>query len=145
MWIEELKKFREDKLIGMEILYSPEMESTNRRAHDEAQKGAEEGTVVLADSQLRGRGRLARAWHSPPGLNLYASVILRPPIPPPEAPQITLVAGVALARALERFRALRRGLNGLTMCLSTGERLREFSRRWIVRQGWSGLSSWASG
>ncbi len=106
MWIEELRQRHQDKLIGRKILYFPEVESTNLRAHGEARRGAEEGTAVLADSQSAGKGRLARAWHSPAGVNLYASIILRPPIPPAEAPQITVAAGVALAKALARVSGL---------------------------------------
>lgn len=61
--------------------------------------GAPEGTVVTADAQDRGRGRLGRTWFSPPGENLYLSVLLRPPLAPPRTPFLTLCAGVALAEA----------------------------------------------
>lgn len=61
--------------------------------------GAAEGTVVTADAQQRGRGRLGRTWFSPPGENLYLSVLLRPPLAPPRTPFLTLCAGVALAEA----------------------------------------------
>lgn len=61
--------------------------------------GAPEGTVVTADAQRRGRGRLGRTWFSPPGENLYLSVLLRPPLAPPRTPFLTLCAGVALAQA----------------------------------------------
>jgi BirA family biotin operon repressor/biotin-[acetyl-CoA-carboxylase] ligase len=110
MWIEELRSLRREKLIGREIHYFPEIDSTNLRAHEEAGRGAAEGTAVLADFQSHGRGRLARGWHSPAGLNLYASVILRPPIPPASAPQITLIAGVAVARALASVSGLEPGI-----------------------------------
>jgi BirA family biotin operon repressor/biotin-[acetyl-CoA-carboxylase] ligase len=100
MWIDELRILRKDKLIGREILFFPEVDSTNRKAHDLARQGAREGTVVMADSQSRGKGRLGRAWESPAGLNVYSSFILRPPIPLQAAPQLTLLAGVAAARSL---------------------------------------------
>lgn len=106
MWVEELRKLRKGKLIGREIYYFPEIDSTNRGAHDQGRKGAREGTVVLADFQSQGKGRLGRSWESPAGLNLYASIILRPPIPPKVAPQITLLAGVATANALARASGL---------------------------------------
>jgi BirA family biotin operon repressor/biotin-[acetyl-CoA-carboxylase] ligase len=77
------------------------IDSTQRRAHELARAGAAEGTVVVAESQTAGRGRLGRAWHSPPGVNLYASVILRPPLSPAVVPQLALVAGLAVARAIE--------------------------------------------
>jgi BirA family biotin operon repressor/biotin-[acetyl-CoA-carboxylase] ligase len=70
--------------------------STNDEAAAWARAGAPEGAVVLAEQQERGRGRLGRDWHSPPGENLYLSVVLRPPRPPHELPPLTLAAGVAV-------------------------------------------------
>jgi BirA family biotin operon repressor/biotin-[acetyl-CoA-carboxylase] ligase len=102
MWTEELQKLRKERLIGQEIYYFQEIDSTNRKAHDQARKAAREGTVILADFQSEGKGRRGRVWESPPGLNLYASIVLRPHIPPVIAPQITLLAGVAIANALAR-------------------------------------------
>jgi BirA family biotin operon repressor/biotin-[acetyl-CoA-carboxylase] ligase len=99
MWVDDLRQACKDRLIGNEILFFPEIDSTNREAHDRARGGAREGTVILADSQSRGRGRRGRSWESPPGANLYLSIILRPPICSSHAPQITLLAGVAAARA----------------------------------------------
>jgi BirA family transcriptional regulator, biotin operon repressor / biotin---[acetyl-CoA-carboxylase] ligase len=101
-WVEELRQRRKDCLIGREILFQPEVDSTNRRAREQCLRGAKEGTVILADSQSAGKGRLGRQWQSPAGANLYASIILRPSISPATAPQIPLVAGVAGANALAR-------------------------------------------
>jgi BirA family biotin operon repressor/biotin-[acetyl-CoA-carboxylase] ligase len=78
-----------------------ETDSTNSRAMEMAENGAPHGTVVVADAQTGGRGRLGRRWISPPGKNLYVSLILRPDVPPAGAPLLSLVAGVALADALE--------------------------------------------
>jgi BirA family transcriptional regulator, biotin operon repressor / biotin---[acetyl-CoA-carboxylase] ligase len=86
--------------IGGFLSYREEVDSTNRVALRLAREGAAEGTVVLADGQTAGRGRLNRAWQSPPGSNLYFSVILRPPVAPPDASPITLLAGVAVAEAI---------------------------------------------
>jgi BirA family biotin operon repressor/biotin-[acetyl-CoA-carboxylase] ligase len=82
--------------------------STNDVADRLAAEGAEHGTVVAADCQESGRGRMGRVWHSPPGAGLYVSVVLRPEalrgaagaatLPP--AARVTLTAGVALAEAL---------------------------------------------
>jgi len=80
--------------------------STNTEAMRLASEGAAEGALVVSDSQSSGRGRLGRAWVSPPGVNVYMSVILRPDVTPSEAPLITLAVSVALARAV-------RGLYGL--------------------------------
>lgn len=82
-------------------------DSTNSRAAELAGKGAEHGTVVWADSQTAGRGRMGRRWESPPGVNLYFSVLLRPPLSPLRAPQLTLVAAIALADAVEECSDLR--------------------------------------
>jgi BirA family biotin operon repressor/biotin-[acetyl-CoA-carboxylase] ligase len=78
-----------------------ETDSTNSRAMEMAENGAPHGTVVVADSQTGGRGRLGRRWISPPGRNLYVSLLLRPDVPPAGATHLSLVAGVALADALE--------------------------------------------
>ena len=92
MWIDELRALCKGRLIGREVLFFAEIDSTNREARDRAEKGDPEGMVVIADSQSRGKGRLGRSWESPPGLNLYLSIILRPRIPILVAPQMTLVA-----------------------------------------------------
>ncbi len=75
------------------------VDSTNRLARDYAQDGAPEGLAILAQAQTGGRGRDGRAWVSPPG-NLYLSVILRPPRPVQEVPQLSLAAGVAVYDAV---------------------------------------------
>ncbi|HEY7956702.1 MAG TPA: biotin--[acetyl-CoA-carboxylase] ligase [Polyangia bacterium] len=77
--------------------------STNDEAARWAKEGAPAGAVVVADSQTRGRGRLGRVWHSPPGESLYLSVVLRPRLVPSLVPPVTLAAGVAVAEAIARF------------------------------------------
>jgi BirA family transcriptional regulator, biotin operon repressor / biotin---[acetyl-CoA-carboxylase] ligase len=89
--------------IGANLHCLPEVDSTNRMALALARDGAPEGTVVLADSQTRGRGRLERVWQSPPGCNLYTSSLLRPALAPAEIPRITLLAGVALAETVAAY------------------------------------------
>jgi len=83
-----------------DVRWFPEVDSTQRVARDFGRQGAPEGTVVIAERQTAGRGRLGRTWHSPPGLNLYCSVLLRPALPPAAVPQIALVAGAAVAAAV---------------------------------------------
>lgn len=84
--------------------------STNVEAARLAQAGAPEGTVVIADAQTAGRGRLGRTWHSPPGTGLWLSVVLRPPLPPAACSGITLTAGVAVAAAIEQVTGLQPGI-----------------------------------
>jgi BirA family biotin operon repressor/biotin-[acetyl-CoA-carboxylase] ligase len=76
-------------------------DSTNRVAMEMAENGARHGTVVFADAQTAGRGRMGRRWESPAGKNLYVSLLLRPSVPTVDAPSLALVAGVALADAVE--------------------------------------------
>jgi BirA family biotin operon repressor/biotin-[acetyl-CoA-carboxylase] ligase len=85
------------------IYYYQEVDSTNTIACRLALGGAREGEVVVADAQTKGKGRLDRTWQSPPGSNLYTSMILRPKIEPAMAPQITLMAGVAVAELLSGY------------------------------------------
>ncbi|HEY1266391.1 MAG TPA: biotin--[acetyl-CoA-carboxylase] ligase [Candidatus Binatia bacterium] len=100
---EEIRKHLASGRLGKTIHYFAELDSTNRAAYKLAGEGAAEGEVVLAEAQTRGKGRLGRSWFSPPGLNLYLSVILRPKLSPSDAPQLTLVAAVALADTVRRF------------------------------------------
>jgi BirA family biotin operon repressor/biotin-[acetyl-CoA-carboxylase] ligase len=76
-------------------------DSTNRVAMEMAENGAPHGTVVVADAQTAGRGRMGRRWVSPAGKNLYVSLLLRPSVPTVDATRLALVAGVALADAVE--------------------------------------------
>jgi BirA family biotin operon repressor/biotin-[acetyl-CoA-carboxylase] ligase len=89
--------------LGTEFHYFAEIGSTNTYARRLAEQGAREGELVIADSQTDGRGRLGRHWLSPPHVNLYISFVLRPKLPPARAPQITLMAAVALVETLHSF------------------------------------------
>jgi len=82
------------------------VDSTNSTAYQLALEGADEGEVVVAESQKKGRGRLGRDWFSPPFTNLYLSVILRPKRHPHQVPLITLMAAVATAEAILKFSGL---------------------------------------
>jgi BirA family biotin operon repressor/biotin-[acetyl-CoA-carboxylase] ligase len=88
--------------LGQTLHCSDELPSTNDRARELADAGASHGEVVVAESQSAGRGRRGRNWASPPGRNLYLSVILRPNLPPQRAPEITLVASVAACDACRK-------------------------------------------
>src|SRR5271157_645466 len=89
--------------IGNNIHFFTEVESTNNALFRLARDGAPHGTVVIAECQTKGKGRLNREWQSPPGCNIYASIALRPPIAPVYAPQITLMTGVAVAELLSGY------------------------------------------
>ena len=99
----EVSSTLDTSFIGTPLHFFDTLESTNSEAAELARGGSAEGTAVIADTQTGGRGRVGRVWHSPAGVNLYTSVILRPPIEPRRAPSITLVAAVAAAEAISRF------------------------------------------
>ncbi len=86
--------------LGHTLHFHETLGSTNERAFRLAHDGAEHGEVVITEQQTAGKGRRGRAWVSPPGLNLYFSAILRPELPPQRAPELTLVAAVALTEVL---------------------------------------------
>jgi BirA family biotin operon repressor/biotin-[acetyl-CoA-carboxylase] ligase len=91
--------------IGKEILFYDTVGSTNTVALELAE-GTEEGAVVISDSQEKGRGRLGRSWVSPPGLNIYMSIILRPRIEPEHVTLITILSAVACTHALRKTTGL---------------------------------------
>ena len=96
----EVALFLNTGFAGRILHYRMETESTNLEAKQLAAAGAPEGSVVTADFQSAGRGRLGRNWVSPAGENLYFSVILRPPVVSYRVPQITLLSAAAIHRAL---------------------------------------------
>ena len=91
------------KLEGHRVLYLESAESTNSLAMALGKKNEAAGTIVVAETQTRGRGRLGRKWLSPPGTGLYCSVILRPNLAPFDLPKTTIAAGVAVCKAVEEI------------------------------------------
>jgi BirA family biotin operon repressor/biotin-[acetyl-CoA-carboxylase] ligase len=89
---------------GSRILWYQDISSTNDVAAALADADAGEGTLVMADAQSAGRGRLGRRWASPPGSGIYATVVLRPGTP--AVPLLTLGAGLAIAEGIEAATAL---------------------------------------
>ena len=88
---------------GGAIHYFESTDSTNTVAQRLARDGAAEGTVVIAETQTKGRGRLGRTWISPPFRNLYLSIVLRPAIAIPAAPRLGLVVGLATAETVAEW------------------------------------------
>lgn len=84
------------------IRYYGEIGSTMDAAREMARQGAEQGTMVIAEAQIRGRGRLSREWLSPRG-GIYFTVILRPEVTPAQAPLANLMASVAVATTIRRL------------------------------------------
>lgn len=88
------------KTLGSQLHAYAQVRSTIDIARRLAEEGAPEGTLVVADKQSAGRGRLGRSWHSPAGVGAYLSVILRPDIEPSAAPALSLITGLAYAEAV---------------------------------------------
>ena len=84
-------------------VYCREVDSTNHYARKLAEEGAVHGTVVVAETQTAGKGRRGRGWVSPAGSAIYMSYILRPPIEPHQASALTLVAAMAVQKAVSRM------------------------------------------
>ncbi len=101
--IQEVQSALDTMRLGREFHYFNQLDSTNAYARRLAEQGDPEGAVVIAEQQTQGRGRLGRSWVSPPHLNLYLSILLRPKLAPVHAPQITLTAAVALADTVASF------------------------------------------
>jgi len=94
------------RAIGVALSLHDEVDSTNRRLADLARAGASHGAVVVAESQTAGRGRLGRSWVSPPGGNLYASILLAAPPASNTLTWVPLLAAVAIVRAVTTLTGL---------------------------------------
>jgi BirA family biotin operon repressor/biotin-[acetyl-CoA-carboxylase] ligase len=101
--VDSIRAARAGALIGSCLQYFESVDSTNTLAHQLAREGTPDGTVVIAETQVKGRGRLGRTWVSPAYRNLSLSVVLRPDMSPTEAPQIGLVAGLAVAETVREW------------------------------------------
>jgi BirA family biotin operon repressor/biotin-[acetyl-CoA-carboxylase] ligase len=97
---EEIQSRLSTKTFGRTIHTFETIDSTNSYARSIAAE-APEGTIVIAEHQRRGKGRLGRQWHASAGKNLTFSLIIRPKIPPSAAGLVSLYASLAVARAIE--------------------------------------------
>lgn len=100
IFAHSVKSGLETKVFGQNILFFDKIDSTNIKAKTLSKEGIEEGTIVIAEEQNAGRGRLDRAFYAPKGMGLWFSLILRPKFKITEASKCTLLAAVAVARAL---------------------------------------------
>lgn len=98
------------KIMGKNLYYFQEIDSTNDELKRMAANGAREGTVVLAENQLKGRGRRGRNWDSKTGLGIYMSILLKPDIAPELMQVITLATCSAVCVAIESCTGLKPGI-----------------------------------
>lgn len=96
---DEIKEILHTKIVGGKVIYFNSLESTNKTAKEVAAVN-EEGTVVVAEQQTKGRGRLGREWISPNRKGLYFSVILKPDTDPTKVAKLTLMGAAAVNRGL---------------------------------------------
>ena len=107
----EIRRFLEQTaVVGRRLICLESVDSTNLYARQLAMAGAADGTVVTADRQTAGRGRLGRDFQSPGGLGIYLTALLRPDLPPERLSPLTAMAGVGVCRAVERVCGLSPGL-----------------------------------
>ena len=105
-----IKQLRESCPWQDSLLWFDSIDSTNTRARELAKQGAPHGTVLIADHQTGGRGRRGRSFHSPAGVGIYMSVILRPNCAPQELMHLTCAAAVAMCDAVEASAGFRPGI-----------------------------------
>ena len=110
LYEHELAALVKGKVFGQQVIYREKVSSTNELAKELAQKGAAQGTVVIAEEQTGGKGRLGRVWYSPPGQGLWFSVILRPEISPVDASKLTLISAVGVARTIRELTRIPAGI-----------------------------------
>lgn len=96
----EIKSIMHTDWVAKEVLYFDTIDSTNTKAQELAEKGYPSGTLVVADKQESGKGRRGRSWVSPSGTGIFMTLMIKPDINPNNASMLTLVAALAVAKAI---------------------------------------------
>ncbi len=117
---DAITKGLDTRFIGKRVLYYPSVTSTNEVAKQQAQQRAEEGTVVIADEQTAGKGRLKRNWLTPGG-NIALSVILHPELS--ALPSMIMLASLAVVRAIEAAAGLKSAIKWPNDVLINGKKV----------------------
>ncbi len=98
---QEIQPTLRTKVVGKTMFHHEEIPSSNNEAKRLALEGTPDGTVVVAEAQGAGKGRLSRGWYSPAHKGIWFSVVFRPSFLPQDAPKCTLMAAVAVVRAMK--------------------------------------------
>lgn len=98
----EIKEVCNTTKIAKEVYFYEQTDSTNNCIRKLAKEGKKEGVVAVAEIQTAGKGRRGKGWQSPKGTGIWMSMLLTPNITPPEAPVLTLLAGLAVCRAIRQ-------------------------------------------
>ena len=111
------------KFIGRKVFAYKSVQSTNIIATQLAEAKAPEGSLVVSESQTKGRGRLGREWHSPVGTGIYLSLILYPDIDPAKAPGLSIMAAVSLAETIAAYKPKTVNIKWPNDCLVNGSKV----------------------
>ncbi|MCC5466872.1 biotin--[acetyl-CoA-carboxylase] ligase [Pelosinus baikalensis] len=121
---DEIRDQLQTKTLGQkEIFYLENIDSTNNEAKKQANLGCHEGAIVLSEMQNGGRGRISRSWFSPAGKGIWLSVVLRPPFHPYDAPKCTLLAAVAVTKAIRSVTQVQCGIKWPNDILYEGKKI----------------------
>ena len=123
LYPDEIVDGLDTSFVGKEVFFYESLISTNREARDLALGGACEGTLVVAEEQAGGRGRMNRGWYSPRGSGIHCSLILRPDIEPRQAPPVTMLTAVAVASAVEKVSGIAPGIKWPNDLLLDGKKI----------------------
>lgn len=99
---EAIQERLSTQYVGRHVHYFESIDSTNRVATELGRQGAAEGTLVIADRQTAGRGRLNRQWLAPAGSSLLMSLLFRPDLSPPQSMRVAMTCSLAIADAIEQ-------------------------------------------
>ena len=119
----ELRRALEGNDFLKDCLFFPKIDSTNLEVKRRAEAGAEAPLLVAADTQTAGRGRRGRTWISPPGNDIYMSLLLRPPIRPEHASMLTIVAALAVAGGIREETGLEAGIKWPNDAVVNGKKI----------------------
>ena len=119
----EVQSRLETKRMGKEIRYFSTIGSTNQYAKKIAEEGAASGTLVIADEQTAGKGRRGRSWVTPPGETIAFTLLLRPKLSPDRVSMVTLVMGLAVAKAVNTLYPLKAGIKWPNDVVINGKKL----------------------
>ena len=127
---ERIESVLTTSVFGRSLVYLPVAGSTNDVAKRLGLQGAREGTVVVADEQSAGRGRLSRRWLAPPATCILCSILLRPTLPPTQANWLTMLSSLAAADAIDQVAGLRVDIKWPNDLIVSSPRARDPVRRW---------------
>ena len=111
------------KWLGHNVIYHTSVNSTNDIAKKAALDNCPNGTIIIAEEQVSGKGRISRGWFSPLSAGVWFSIVLRPPFLPHDAPKFTLLMAVALAKAFDAYPGIKVGIKWPNDILVQGKKI----------------------